>query len=407
MPDFFQHFRLPTLHHLAESDLAAREAELADWAKTKPIALLLPALYAEFEKPALQRMLRQIAEVPYISEVILTVNRATASQIKTARARCAEWLGSKPFTLLWNDGPALKAVHKELEAHGAPPYRAGKGSNIWMGIAYLTARGEHRIVASHDTDILSYERGLLWRLCYPVAHPDMPYRFAKGYYGRVGDRLYGRVTRLLVFPLIHAFMDVQGRTPLLEHLEGFRYPLSGEFCADLETLGSFGMPRGWGLEMCLLCEVFKHLATHELCQVDLGFNFEHRHRSVSNSPAANAVLTGLVASATEVASTLAAHVAAGDSAEENARLLNAVITRYRQIALQWVPRYQHDALLNGLRYDLADEQRAVHVFTAALVDAFQIHDGDQAPCCVEQPSSKDLLARVPGVADAILRAAMR
>mgnify|MGYP000095934062 CR=1 FL=1 len=43
MPDFFQHARLPTLHHLADSDLAAREAELAQWAKSKPIALLLPA----------------------------------------------------------------------------------------------------------------------------------------------------------------------------------------------------------------------------------------------------------------------------------------------------------------------------------------------------------------------------
>ena len=407
MPDFFQHPRLPTLHHLADCDLGAREAELAEWACAKPIALLLPALFSEFEKPALEGMLKQIAEVPYISEVILTVNRSNAAQFKMAKALSAEWLRGKPCSLLWNDGPALKAVHKELEAHGHPPYKAGKGSNIWMGVAYLAARKEHRTVACHDTDILSYERGLLWRLCYPVAHPDMPYRFAKGYYGRVGDRLYGRVTRLLVLPLIHAFMEVQGRTPLLEHLEGFRYPLSGEFCADLDTLASFGMPRGWGLEMCLLCEVFEHLATDELCQVDLGFNFQHRHRSVSNSPASNAFVTGLVASATEVASTLAAHVAAGDSAQENAKMLNTVVSRYRQIALQWVPRYQHDALLNGLTYDRADEEHAVQVFTSALADAFQIHDGDVAPRCVEQPSCQETFAKVSGLADAVLAAGSR
>ncbi len=202
-------------------------------------------------------------------------------------------------------------------------------------------------------------------------------------------------------------MAVQGRTPLLEHLEGFRYPLSGEFCADLDTLSSFGMPRGWGLEMCLLCEVFEHLKTHELCQVDLGFNFEHRHRSVSNSPAANAFVSGLVISATEVASTLAAHVVAGRSAPENAGLLNSVISSYRQIALDWVPRYQHDALLNGLRYDIEDEQHAVQVFTAALSDAFQIREGDIAPRCVEQPSSKQTLAQIPGIGDAIIAAAMR
>ena len=407
MPDFFQHARLPTLHHLADSDLATREAELASWSQTKPIALLLPALYAEFQKPALEGMLRQIAGVPYVSEVILTVNRATAAQIKTAKANIAKWLGDKPFSLLWNDGPEFQAVQRELAAQGMPPYKAGKGTNIWMGVAYLLARREHRIVACHDTDILSYERGLLWRLCYPVAHPDMPYRFAKGYYGRVGDRLYGRVTRLLVLPLIHAFMEVQGRTPLLEHLEGFRYPLSGEFCADLESLGQFGMPRGWGLEMCLLCEVFKHLSTSEICQVDLGFNFQHRHRDVSNAPSSDALVTGLVASATEVASTLAAHVVAGETAEENVKLLNSVVSRYRQIALEWVPRYQHDALLNGLTYDLADEQNAIQVFTSALADAFQIHDGDTAPVCIEQPSCREILAQIPGISDAIVAAAIR
>ncbi len=407
MADFFQHHRLPTLHHLTDCDLEAREAELAGWAKDKPIVLLLPALYAEFDKPALQHMLRQISDVPYVSEVVLTVNRATAAQIKQARVHCSEWLGKKPFTLLWNDGPALKAVHRQLEAQGAPPYRAGKGSNIWMGVAYLAARNEHGIVASHDTDISSYERRLLWRLCYPVAHPEMPYRFAKGYYGRVGDRMYGRVTRLLVLPLIHAFILEQGRTDLLDHLEGFRYPLSGEFCADLETLRTFNMPRGWGLEMCLLCEVFKKLATSEICQVDLGFNFEHRHRSVSNSPSRNAMVSGLVASATEVASTLAAHVVEGGDASGNARLLNDVIARYRQVALQWVPRYQHDALLNGLRYDEADEQHAVKVFTAALADAFQIHEGDTAPDCVEQPSARQVLEADASLAKAILAAAIR
>jgi glucosyl-3-phosphoglycerate synthase len=159
--------------------------------------------------------------------------------------------------------------------------------------------------------------------------------------------------------------------------------------------------------MCLLCEVFKHLATSDICQVDLGFNFEHRHRSVSNSPSRNALVSGLVASATEVASTLAAHVIAGGTAADNARLLNTVSARYRHIALQWVPRYQHDALLNGLRYDVADEQHAVQVFTSALADAFQIPEDATAPDCVEQPSAREVLASADGVGKAILAAAIR
>jgi hypothetical protein len=105
-----------------------------------------------------------------------------------------------------------------------------------MGIAWLKARGFKGVVVSHDTDILNYSRDLLWRLCYPLLHPRMGYRFAKGYYSRVSDRLFGRVTRLLIFPLIQACRDVLGAKPLIEQLESYRYPLSGEFAADMDAL---------------------------------------------------------------------------------------------------------------------------------------------------------------------------
>ncbi len=372
MPDFYQHARLPTLHHLADSDLVAREAELATWVKDEPLALLLPALSSEFEKTALPRMLREIAGVSYISDVLITVNQATEAQMTKAKESCEAWLGDKPFTLLWNDGPALQDLHRDLQARGFPAYADGKGTNIWTGLAYLKALGKHRMVASHDTDILSYERGMLWRLCYPVAHPKLPYRFAKGYYGRVGDRLFGRMTRLMIFPLIQTFIEVAGRSDLLDHLESFRYPLSGEFCAELNTLADFPMPAGWGLEMCLLCETFKHVEREQMCQVDLGFNFEHRHRTVSNAPAATAAAEGLSESAIQVVQTLASHVLASLPQSQSKSLLDDVLARYAATAEQWVPRYEHDSLINGLRYDAEDERRAVHVFEDAVKQAFQM-----------------------------------
>ena len=64
-------------------------------------------------------------------------------------------------------------------------------------------------------------------------------------------------------------------------------------------------------------------------------------------------------------------------------------------------------LLNGLSYDIADEQHAVQVFTSALADAFQIHEGDTAPGCVKQPSTQQVLASASGVKEAILAAAIR
>ena len=360
MADFYQHARLPTLHHLSTPDSTAREAELVELATKRPIALLLPALHLEMERPALPAILSQVGEVPYISEVVLSMNGMNAAQMKSANATCRKWLGSKKMTLLWNDGPALKAVNHQLSEAGA---QGGKGANIWMGLAYLKAAGHDGIVISHDTDILNYSPSLLAKLGYPIAHPRLGYRFAKGYYSRVADRLYGRVTRLLIFPLIQAFQEVLGATPLLEHLESFRYPLSGEFAGDCDTLANFSIPSAWGLEIAMLCEVHRQLAVNEMCQVDLGFHYEHRHRQLE----AGTLEHGLVGAAADVARCLAYQVLRDSQESAAESLLRLVLERYRNRSLEWMDRYEHVALINGLHYDRAEEALAVAAFSEALL----------------------------------------
>ena len=358
MADFYQHARLPTLHHLATPDASAREAELVEMTRERPVALLLPALHTEVTRPALPSILRQVAEVPYISEVVLSMNGMDEPQMLAAHAKCREWLGDKPMSLLWNDGPQCQAVHDRV--NGAHTH--GKGANIWMGIAYLRAKGHQGIVISHDTDILNYGTSLLAKLCHPIAHPRLNYKFAKGYYSRVADRLYGRVTRLLIFPLILAFQEVLGPQPLLEHLESFRYPLSGEFAADSETLAKFSIPSAWGLEIAMLCEVHRHLKVSEMCQVDLGFHYEHRHRQLEHGT----VEPGLVSAAADVARCLAYQVLRESQERAAESLLRLVLERYKSRAAEWMDRYEHVALLNGLIYDRAEEGIAVAAFTEAL-----------------------------------------
>ena len=70
-----------------------------------------------------------------------------------------------------------------------------------------------RVIALHDCDIRDYDRVLLARLCFPIANPNLSYEFAKGYYSRVTDRLYGRVTRLFMTPLLRAMKSVLGPIP--------------------------------------------------------------------------------------------------------------------------------------------------------------------------------------------------
>jgi glucosyl-3-phosphoglycerate synthase len=364
MADFYQHARLPTLHHLATPDSSEREAELTELTRERPVALLLPALHTEVNRPALPSILRQVSEVPYIQQVVISMNGTQDEDvIRSNLQACREWLGDKPLTLLWNDGPALDAIHHRV----TPNNTHGKGANIWMGLSWLQASGHRGIVISHDTDILNYGPSLLAKLCYPIAHPRLGYRFAKGYYSRVAGRLFGRVTRLLIFPLIHAYQEVLGPMPLLEHLESFRYPLSGEFSGDSATLSQFSLPSSWGLEIAMLCEVHRQLSVSEMCQVDLGFHYEHRHRQLEHGT----VEPGLVTAAADVARCLAWQVLHESHERDAESLLRLVLERYKVRAEEWMDRYEHVALINGLAYDREEEALAIKAFTEALAEISQ------------------------------------
>jgi glucosyl-3-phosphoglycerate synthase len=401
MADFYQHAHVPTLHHLAHADSSARESEMLEWALSKPVTLLLPALYAECERPALPRILEEVSQAGHISKVILSMNGMNAAEYERAMRICRQHLRGKKTHVLWNDGPQLSAVYQRMEEAGMAGAHAGKGSNIWMGIAYLHARRFDGIIVSHDTDILNYSRDLLWRLCYPLLHPRMGYRFAKGYYSRVSDRLYGRVTRLLIFPLIQACRDVLGSKPLLEQLESFRYPLSGEFAADTAALTQFNLPGGWGLEVSMLCEVFRHLPGEVQCQVDLGFHFEHRHRNLTHEQV-GVNEPGLITAAADVARCLAWQVLRESETRSAQSLMAHIIERYRPRAAEWLQRYEHVALLNGLNHDLDEEQAAVAAFGRALDQLLhQIGtDGLRVPAMRDTPART--LAAIPGLAEEIV-----
>ena len=80
MADFYQHRQITTLHQLREFDLEAREAELGEYVRRRPISLVLPALYSELEQPALPRILDELKQVGYINEVVFSMNRMDAEQ---------------------------------------------------------------------------------------------------------------------------------------------------------------------------------------------------------------------------------------------------------------------------------------------------------------------------------------
>jgi len=231
-----------------------------------------------------------------------------------------------------------------------------------LSSGFVLADARCKIIALHDCDIVTYDRELLARLVFPLASPHMDYEFCKGFYARVSDRLYGRVTRLLVTPLIRALQHVLYReSQLLGFLDSFRYPLSGEFSmvADLARINR--IPADWGLEMGVLCEVFRNCTSRRICQVELCETYEHKHQALSSEDERK----GLMKMSTDIAKSLFRNMATDGLVLSDA-LFKTLAVRYLRAAQEAVKQYEDDAAINGLPFDRHQELLAVRAFTNAI-----------------------------------------
>ena len=94
-----------------------------------------------------------------------------------------------------------------------------KLKNVWYCIGYALSRNTAEAVALHDCDIKTYDENILIKLFYPLVNRSMGYSFSKGYYPRYADnKLNGRVTRLLVTPLVKSLIMLFGKNEYLNLL---------------------------------------------------------------------------------------------------------------------------------------------------------------------------------------------
>jgi len=232
-----------------------------------------------------------------------------------------------------------------------------------MGYVLATSRVD--AVALHDCDILTYDRSLLARLIYPVAHPQFSFEFCKGYYARVAnEKLNGRACRLLVGPLIHATKRVLGENDFLNYLDSFRYLLAGEFAFRKDLLNDMRVPSDWGLEMGVASEMYRNNSTNRICQVELTDNYDHKHQELSANDAAH----GLSRMSLDITKSLIRKLAIQGTVfnQETFRTLKAT---YYRVALDYVESYRRDAIMNGLDFDTHAEEQAVELFATNILEA--------------------------------------
>jgi glucosyl-3-phosphoglycerate synthase len=364
MADFHQTGVISTLHRLGRPDLDRLERDLRALSQVRPIALVLPCLYSELHDGALKGLIDELSRVNYLAQVVVSVagteRPSEFSEMRDAFAPVTTRSGALP-TLIWDGGPRVQDLYAALRQEGLEAGGPGKGRGVWLSFGYVLATDQARVIAVHDCDIRDYDRELLARLCFPVVNRNMNYEFAKGYYARVNERLYGRVTRLFMTPLLRAMKSVLGPNPLLDFLDSFRFPLAGECAMTSELARSIRIPSDWGLEVGLLAEVFRNCALKRVCQVELTENYDHKHRDLSETDPA----VGLQRMVADIGASLIRNLASY-GIEFDAGFLNTLTAAYVRTAQDAVSRYSDDAALNGIRFDRHEEEMAVEVFSRAL-----------------------------------------
>ncbi len=363
MADFAQNGIIGTLHNLRNRSTEELEAELVRFSAETPMSLLLPCLYSELEGPAMGPIVKELAKIPYLGQIIIGLDRANERQFEAAK----KFFSKLPqnYVVLWNDGTRLRHVDAALQAEGLAPLEPGKGRNVWYCLGYFLASGKSKAVALHDCDILTYDRSIPARLLYPLAHPSFHYQFCKGYYYRAANgKLNGRVFRLLVIPLIRALKTVLGRVEYLDYMGSFRYALSGEFSMRSEVVTSLRFPSDWGLEIGTLSEMYRNCNLNRICQVDIADSYDHKHQPVSEDDRTG----GLHRMATDICKAFIRKLAVEGIVISNS-MLRTLKACYYRTALDVVDHYHNDAVMSGLDLDRHQEEATVELFSRVIVAA--------------------------------------
>lgn len=388
MGDFYQNGRVTTLHNLRTRSVEELEADLVEFSKIRPMALILPSLYSELKGPALGGIVDALSQVPYLEEIIIGLDQAKQSEFEHAK----EYFSRLPqhHRILWNDGPRLKKLDALLKEKKIAPREMGKGRNAWYCFGYTVASGRAEALALHDCDIVTYNRQLVARLFFPVANPRFNYRFCKGYYYRAnGDKLTGRVTRLLVSPLLKALKVFFGSIEYLEFLDSFRYPLAGEFSMRADVAKTIRIPSDWGLEVGILSEVLRNNSINRICQVDIADRYDHKHQRVSrDDPTA-----GLSKMSIDISKAIFVKLASY-GIEFNQGTFRSIKATYFRTAHELLEHYHADAVINGLNVDLHAEEEMVDLFARNVYKAGQdfLANPMQSPFV---PSWKRVMSAVP------------
>lgn len=360
MADFYQNGLFTTLQNISNRSFDDIAEDIVEFTKKRKMALLLPALYSEFETEAMKIIIDELQKVPFIETIVLSLDQADENQFKDVKKRLS--VLPQEVKIVWNHGKKIQSLQEELLREDFSLDIPGKGRVVWMGMGYILSQNKHSVIALHDCDIKNYKRELLARLVYPLVDRNLNYRFSKGYYARATDKLYGRVKRLFYIPLVRSLRKIVGmENRFLMYLDNFRYALSGEFAMVADIARTIRISPSWGLEISILSEIYQNVHMNKICQVELMETYEHKHSVIDPSKPK----TGLMRMSADIAKTMF-RVLSQDGIVMSEAFYRTLLTTYVQEARKTIEQYYALAEINGFFYDRHEEIKAIESYTNAI-----------------------------------------
>ena len=351
-----------------------------------PAGLILPILGSDISSPGLPKMIEEINQCEYLNKVLIALSANNFKEYNEALR-----LSRKvkiPCDILWCNKPEVLTVLKELKHKGLDVTTlSGKGKDVWiaMGIASLDLFA----FAVHDADIVTYNRMIPTRLLYPIIEPNLDFFFAKGYYARINiekRKLYGRITRLFISPLLEVLQEKLRYSRFLTYLQSFSYPLAGEMALYSDLATHIRVPNDWGLEIGLLSELYRNASYRRICEVDLGI-YDHRHKVVSSD--------SLLKTAEDTFVTLLRSLTEMENIEVSEPFLISLQVAYRRLAQDKIKQYHADAICNNLDFNRHEEEVELDLLCNVILSGGRKYLG--TPIKAQLPDWLRAIAAMPNI----------
>lgn len=259
---------IATLHRLAPGRTAALEAELSTLSRERPITLLLPCRAEDLETDALSHVARRLADMEWISRVVVGVDAPRQADADKARALFAPLRQKARF--LWTESPAVLVLEQELDNKGLTVADDGRGRHLWLCLgAALAAGDEPGVVLVQSPGMSIVSRGVSARLCWPLLCGGNGFRFVKGARPSHTGHPRARLVRYLVTPLLRTMEMLAGPLPALRFLGAFTDPLGEEMAFDAALAPALSVPAAGGAGIGILEQMRRALPVASICQSEL------------------------------------------------------------------------------------------------------------------------------------------